>query len=80
MGTAEELLSTCITHLDAWVQKSRSHAVFIPGKLRSELGQNEPYHYEICHIQMMNSGTLTEIKIIHGHSVLQYVYSVEVCH
>lgn len=58
----------------------QAHSVFIPGKLSLELGQNEPYSYEIYHIQMMNRGTLTEIQISHGHSVLQYVYSVEVCH
>lgn len=57
-----------------------TQSVLISGELSSDLGQNEPYNYEIYHIQMMNSETLTEIQITHGHSVLQYVYSVEVCH
>lgn len=51
------------------------HSMFIPQQLRSEFRQSERRSSEIYHLE---PGIPADIEIT--RSVLQYVYSVEVCH
>lgn len=51
------------------------HSMFIPQQLRSEFRQSERRSSEIDHLE---PGIPADIEIT--RSVLQYVYSVEVCH